>query len=131
MLGNLFNRLGVHMKETGASGPTAAVHNEFGLINLLKAGAAQLIVLHHLAFYGPMTDHARPLMPALIDWLGEYGRIAVQVFLVIGGFLAAKSLSPNAHPGMDQPLATIWRRYIKLAPPFIVAMLLAILASEI
>jgi peptidoglycan/LPS O-acetylase OafA/YrhL len=119
------------MTETGASGPTAAVQKQFGLINLLKAGAAQLIVLHHLAFYGPMTDHARPLMPALIDWLGEYGRIAVQVFLVIGGFLAAKSLSPHAHPGMDQPLATIWRRYIKLAPPFIVAMLLAIAASAL
>ncbi|HEX8784651.1 MAG TPA: acyltransferase [Telluria sp.] len=119
------------MKETGASGPTAAVPNQFGLINLLKAGAAQLIVLHHLAFYGPMTDHARPLMPALIDWLGEYGRIAVQVFLVIGGFLAAKSLSPHAQPGMHQPFSTIWRRYIKLAPPFVVAMLLAILASAL
>jgi len=119
------------MTETGASGPNAAVHKQFGLINLLKAGAAQLIVLHHLAFYGPMTDHARPLMPSLIDWLGEYGRIAVQVFLVIGGFLAAKSLSPQGRPGIDQPIATIWRRYIKLAPPFVIAMLLAMLASEI
>jgi peptidoglycan/LPS O-acetylase OafA/YrhL len=119
------------MTETGASGPNAAVHKQFGLINLLKAGAAQLIVLHHLAFYGPMTDHARPLMPSLIDWLGEYGRIAVQVFLVIGGFLAAKSLSPHARPGIDQPIATIWRRYIKLAPPFVVAMLLAIAASAV
>jgi peptidoglycan/LPS O-acetylase OafA/YrhL len=72
----------------------------FGLINLLKAGAAQLIVLHHLAFYGPMADQARPLMPGFIDWLDEYGRIAVQVFLVVGGFLAAKSLSPQAQPGI-------------------------------
>lgn len=119
------------MTEMGVPGPNATVHRQFGLINLLKAGAAQLIVLHHLAFYGPMTDHARPLMPALIDWLGEYGRIAVQVFLVIGGFLAAKSLSPDAHPGMDRPFATIWRRYIKLAPPFIIAMLLAIAASAL
>lgn len=121
----------MHMTQTGTPGPNAAVHKQFGLINLLKAGAAQLIVLHHLAFYGPMTDHARPLMPALIDWLGEYGRIAVQVFLVVGGFLAAKSLSPQAHPGLDRPLATIWRRYIKLAPPFVVAMLLAVLASAL
>jgi peptidoglycan/LPS O-acetylase OafA/YrhL len=131
MLSNLFKMADVSMKNSGASGPTAAVHKQFGLINVLKAGAAQLIVLHHLAFYGPMTDHARPLMPSLIDWLGDYGRIAVQVFLVIGGFLAAKSLSPHARPGMDSPIATIWRRYIKLAPPFIVAMLLAMLASEV
>ena len=104
---------------------------QFGLINLLKAGAAQLIVLHHLAFYGPMADQARPLMPALIDWLDEYGRIAVQVFLVVGGFLAAKSLSPQAHPGIVNPIGTIWRRYIKLAPPFMMAMLLAIAASAL
>jgi peptidoglycan/LPS O-acetylase OafA/YrhL len=105
--------------------------NQFGLINLLKAGAAQLIVLHHLAFYGPMADQARPLMPATIDWLDEYGRIAVQVFLVVGGFLAAKSLSPQAHPGVSHPLGTIWRRYIKLAPPFMMAMLLAVGASAL
>ncbi|CAH0255754.1 hypothetical protein SRABI118_03089 [Massilia sp. Bi118] len=104
---------------------------QFGLINLLKAGAAQLIVLHHLAFYGPMADEARPLMPALIDWLDEYGRIAVQVFLVVGGFLAAKSLSPQAHPTIAHPGATIWRRYIRLALPFMAAMLLAIGASAV
>jgi peptidoglycan/LPS O-acetylase OafA/YrhL len=104
---------------------------QFGLINLLKAGAAQLIVLHHLAFYGPMADQARPLMPGLIDWLDEYGRIAVQVFLVVGGFLAAKSLSPQAHPSIGNPIGTIWRRYIKLVPPFMAAMLLAIGASAI
>jgi peptidoglycan/LPS O-acetylase OafA/YrhL len=104
---------------------------QFGLINLLKAGAAQLIVLHHLAFYGPMADQARPLMPALIDWLDDYARIAVQVFLVVGGFLAAKSLSPQALPGIGNPVGTIWRRYIKLVPPFMVAMLLAIAASAL
>jgi peptidoglycan/LPS O-acetylase OafA/YrhL len=104
---------------------------QFGLINLLKAGAAQLIVLHHLAFYGPMADQARPLMPALIDWLDEYGRIAVQVFLVVGGFLAAKSLSPQGNAGIGHPIGTIWRRYIKLVPPFMAAMLLAVGASAI
>jgi peptidoglycan/LPS O-acetylase OafA/YrhL len=101
------------------------------LINLLKAGAAQLIVLHHLAFYGPMADAARPLMPSMIDWLDHNGRIAVQAFLVISGFLVAKSLSPAGMPGIDNPLGTIGRRYIKLAPPFIVAMFLAIGASAL
>ena len=119
------------MKDTGVSGPNATVQKQFGLINLLKAGAAQLIVLHHLAFYGPMADAARPLMPPIIDWLDQYGRIAVQAFLVISGFLVAKSLSPSGMPGIDNPLGTIWRRYIKLAPPFIVAMLLAIGASAL
>ena len=119
------------MKDTGVSGPNATVQKQFGLINLLKAGAAQLIVLHHLAFYGPMADAARPLMPPIIDWLDQYGRIAVQAFLVISGFLVAKSLSPSGMPGIGNPLGTIWRRYIKLAPPFIVAMFLAIGASAL
>jgi peptidoglycan/LPS O-acetylase OafA/YrhL len=128
--------LGLHMRDAGVSGPNAAVQKQFGLINLLKAGAAQLIVLHHLAFYGPMAEAAQPLMPSIIDWLDQNGRIAVQAFLVISGFLVAKSLSPAGLPGIGNPLGgnplgTIWRRYIKLTPPFIVAMLLAIGASAL
>lgn len=113
----------------GLPGASASGRQQFVLINLLKGVAAQLIVLHHLAFYGPMADHARPLLPLLIGWLDEHARIAVQVFLVVGGFLAAKSLSPAGLPGIGQPLRLVWRRYVKLAPPFAAATLLAILAS--
>lgn len=102
---------------------------QFGLINLLKAGAAQLIVLHHLAFYGPMSDHVRLIFPGLIGWLGGNARIAVQVFLVVSGFLAAKSLAPAGHAHLADPLGAVWRRYVKLAPPFIAATLLAAAAS--
>ena len=107
---------------------------QFGLINVLKAVAAQLIVLHHLAFYGPMSDYVQPMWPALLDWLGDSARIAVQVFLVIGGFLAAKSLAPDGLPGLPAsatPLQAIRRRYIKLAPPFIAATLIAALANAL
>jgi peptidoglycan/LPS O-acetylase OafA/YrhL len=130
LLANLFNKRRAGIVEDMLMKVTTGTRH-FGLIDLLKAGAAQLIVLHHLAFYGPMADQARPLMPALIDWLDEYGRIAVQVFLVVGGFLAAKSLSPRANAGLEHPVGTIWRRYIKLAPPFMMAMLLAIGASAL
>ncbi|WP_051293811.1 acyltransferase family protein [Pseudoduganella violaceinigra] len=102
---------------------------KYGVINLLKAVAAQLIVLHHLAFYGPMADQVRPFLPDLIDWLAGSARLAVQVFLVVGGFLAAKSLAPSAQPVMIDPLGAIWRRYAKLAPPFIAATLIAAVAS--
>lgn len=113
------------------SGAKATAPAQFGLINLLKVIAAQLIVLHHLAFYGPMADYARPLMPDVIDWLGSFARIAVQVFLVIGGFLVAKSLFPQGQPGVINPLGTVWRRYAKLVPPFMVAMLCAVAASAL
>ncbi|NHZ62882.1 acyltransferase family protein [Massilia genomosp. 1] len=112
-------------------GAKASAPAQFGLINLLKVIAAQLIVLHHLAFYGPMADYARPLMPDVIDWLDSFARIAVQVFLVIGGFLVAKSLFPQGQPGAINPLATVWRRYAKLVPPFMVAILCAVAASAL
>lgn len=105
-----------------------------GFLDGFKGLAAQLIVLHHLAFYGPMSDHVRPAAPLLIDWLDLYGRMAVQVFLVIGGFLAARSLCPDgiARPGATPALTSLLaRRYLKLAPPFIVAMLLASCASAL
>jgi peptidoglycan/LPS O-acetylase OafA/YrhL len=104
---------------------------EFGFIDFLKIIAAQLIVLHHLAFYGPMADHVRPIAPTFISWLDSYARIAVQVFLVISGFLAAKSLSPRGAPGISDPLRTVWRRYVRLVPPFMVATGLAIGASAL
>ena len=108
-----------------------AARVQFGWINGLKAGAAQLIVLHHLAFYGPMSDYVQPLWPALLDWLGGNARIAVQVFLVIGGFLVAKSLAPAGQPGIAAPLQAIWRRYAKLAPPFLAATLLAAVLTPV
>jgi len=112
-----------------AAGMAGVAPSQFGLINVLKAGAAQLIVLHHLAFYGPMADHAGELFPDLVSWLASDARIAVQVFLVIGGFLAAKSLAPTGHAGLADPLGAVWRRYVKLAPPFLAATLLAAAAG--
>jgi len=104
---------------------------QFGFVDFLKVVAAQLIVLHHLAFYGPMADHVRVIAPTFIGWLDAYARIAVQVFLVVGGFLAAKSLSPQGAPGISDPLRTVWRRYVRLVPPFMVATGLAVGASAL
>jgi peptidoglycan/LPS O-acetylase OafA/YrhL len=69
-------------------------HSRMSLIDALKAISCLLIASHHLALYGPMADFAYPLIPGLIDWLREHGRIAVQVFFVIAGFLSARKLAP-------------------------------------
>jgi peptidoglycan/LPS O-acetylase OafA/YrhL len=53
----------------------------------------------------------------------------VQVFLVVGGFLAAKSLCPKGNSTLPNPLEIVWRRYAKLVPPFLAATGLAIAAS--
>ena len=113
---------------TAASQPD---RRQFRSIDLFKIIAVQLIVLHHLAFYGPMSDRVELIAPSLIGWLNQYGRMAVQVFLVSGGFLAARSLSPRGTPGIARPWHALWRRYLKLAPPFMVATMLTIAASAL
>ncbi len=98
-------------------------------IDAIKAIASQLIVLHHLAFYGPMSDSAYTLMPDLIGWLSDYGRIAVQAFLVAGGFLAAHGLAPAGEARIERPHAMLVKRYLRLALPFGAALLLTIACS--
>ena len=98
---------------------------------MIKGMACATIVWHHLAFYGPMSDTAHPLAPALMAWLYDYGRMAVQVFLVVGGFLAARSLAPRGRAEFDAPLALLWQRYRRLVRPFAAAMLLAIVCAAV
>ncbi|MBV8502998.1 MAG: acyltransferase [Paucibacter sp.] len=95
-------------------------------VDALKAFAAQAIVLHHLAAYGPLADAAHELLPGLIEALYRHGRLAVQVFLVVGGFLSARSLSPHGGLMQGSPLELLWRRWLRLALPFMVAVALAL-----
>ena len=84
------------------------------LLDCTKGLACAAIVWHHLAFYGPMSDVAHPVMPDLLDWLYEYARMAVQIFLVIGGFLAAASLAPQGLSRFDSPWAKMGKRFVRL-----------------
>lgn len=100
-------------------------------IDAIKAVASQLIVLHHLAFYGPMSDYAQTSSPELIAWLSQHARIAVQAFLVMGGFLAAQALARDGKL-TDKPILQLLRkRYVKLAAPYLVALLLAVAGAAI
>ncbi len=101
------------------------------LIDAFKAVASQIILLHHLSSYGPIAATMREAMPNLMGWLFEYGRMAVQVFLVIAGFLAAKGLSANGQALNRSPLPLIWKRYLRLIVPFLGAIALAIVCSAI
>lgn len=98
-------------------------------IDALKALACLLIVLHHLAFYGPMADAAKPLMPGLIHFLDEYARMAVQVFLVASGFLFAAKFGPGSV--IAAPLSLLAQRYTRLVVPYSAALLLAIACSAV
>jgi peptidoglycan/LPS O-acetylase OafA/YrhL len=97
----------------------------------LKAIAALLVLLNHFSSYGPLAEAAREAMPALSGWLFDYARMAVQVFLVIAGFLAARGLSSQGQALTVSPLPLIWKRYLRLAVPYLAAIGLAIMAAAI
>ena len=110
------------------SGPST---QRLAFIDALKAVAAQLIVLHHLAFYGPMSDRVRPYAPDVLGWFADHARMAVQVFLVIGGFMAARSLAPQGRLLDGRPAALVAKRYLRLVAPYAVVVVAAILAAHV
>jgi peptidoglycan/LPS O-acetylase OafA/YrhL len=110
-------------------------HAPVPLIDLGKALASQLIVWHHLAFYSPMRRVVDPLAPALFDWLADSARLAVELFLVMAGFLAARSLMPDPQrqtwlQPADLP-QRLWQRYKRLAVPALFAIAIAIAAAAL
>lgn len=98
------------------------------VVDLFKAAAAQLIVLHHLVAYGPVAAAVALASPALADWLFDYARMAVQTFLVVGGYLAARSLDRGIKDGLP---ASIFKRYLRLALPFLAALLLTCVVAAL
>jgi peptidoglycan/LPS O-acetylase OafA/YrhL len=100
-------------------------------IDALKGLACVLIVWHHLAFYGPMSDVVYPFAPGLMNWLYDYGRMAVQLFLVVGGFLAAASLAPQGVAVFEAPGALVFRRYRRLVKPYLVALAVSVLVAAL
>jgi len=105
--------------------------SRFAALDLLRALAAQMIVLHHLAFYGPLSDHAYPLAPGLIDWLYLHGRLAVQVFFVAGGFCMAGSLARRPPGTLRELAAGLAGRYLRLGLPYLAALAVALFANEV
>ena len=111
--------------------------SQYWLIDALKVLAAQIIVLHHCVSYGDLASAARELLPSAGSFLFDYGRYAVQVFLVMAGYLAAQSAEKAfaigyAHSNgfgarLVMQLAT--RRYLRLVGPFIVALLITMVCA--
>jgi peptidoglycan/LPS O-acetylase OafA/YrhL len=101
------------------------------LIDSLKGVAALLIVLHHLAFYGPLSDVAYPLAPGALEWLYEYARMAVQAFLVIAGFGTAQRLARLPSVGFRELFGELATRYRRVGLPYLAALVLAIACNEL
>jgi len=100
-------------------------------VGALKAVGSQLIVAHHLSAYGPLSDAMHGAVPHLAGFFYDYARMAVQVFLVAGGFLAARALSRDGGPLRESPWPLLARRYLRLAIPYLAAIGLAVACAAI
>ncbi len=108
-----------------------AITGRLCFIDGLRALAAQLIVWHHLAFYGPLSDVAHPLTPFILDLLHDHGRMAVQIFQVIGGFVTAQHLDGLQRLDLRGFFDEIWRRYRRTGGPYLVTLVLAVAANAL
>lgn len=107
------------------------MHSErLALVDALKACASQLIVWHHLALYGPLADSGHALWPALMGWLAGDARMVVQVFLVVAGFLVARSLAPDGRL-RGAALPAVAARYRRLVGPFLAVIGLSLVCAAV
>ena len=113
--------------------------SQYWLIDVLKVLAAQIIVLHHCVSYGELATAANELLPSVGSFLFDYGRYAVQVFLVVAGYLAAQSVGTlmaigHTHSngfGTRLVLQLAMRRYLRLVGPFVVALLITMVCASL
>jgi len=105
--------------------------SRFAFIDLLRILAAQVIVLHHLAFYGPLSDNAYPIAAGPIDWLYQYGRLAVQIFFVTGGYCLAGSLARRSPTRPRAFVGMVVERYFRIGLPYLAALGVALVANKI
>jgi peptidoglycan/LPS O-acetylase OafA/YrhL len=99
------------------------------VIDLLKACACVLIVWHHLALYGPMSDVVALQVPGLMRFLYDHGPLAVQVFLVVAGYLSAKSWAKGLAQEDFKFFQRLWGRYLRLTLPLLAALSFAVLVT--
>ena len=78
-----------------------------------------------------MAIVASEWFPATEDFFLEHGLLAVQVFLVLGGYLNAKSLSRTLLDNKVHATSRIWARYKRLAIPLFVALSFVVLTTAL
>lgn len=100
-------------------------------IDAAKGIACLVIVVHHLAVYGPMSEVIGAVYPQLIEAIVVYGRLAVQLFFVVAGYFVASQFAPNGVTTSINPGPLVWKRYKRLITPFLFSVTLAALITAL
>ncbi len=88
-------------------------------VDALKIIAAQMIFWHHLSAYGDMAQWLSQSLSDVYDFLFGYARMAVQIFLVVSGYLAAQHIDlVNKHDWLQ----SVCKRYLRLTPVYFFAL---------
>ncbi len=98
----------------------------FWFIDAVKFFGAQCILLHHLSIYSPIAQEIGLYYPLAVNDFSQLSRLAVQVFLVISGFLLAKVLSKMRAVHLPSLLL---KRYARLAPFFLLSLCMCVVAA--
>lgn len=112
--------------------------DHYYLIDCLKVFAAQIIIVHHCLSYGELASAAKELLPSFSAFVFDYGRYAVQLFLVMAGYLAAQSFesmmatqNQSSKNGAATVVQLALRRYLRLVGPYSVAILITIACAAL
>jgi peptidoglycan/LPS O-acetylase OafA/YrhL len=101
-----------------------------GRISLLKALGCVLIVLHHAVLYSPWTAHLRDVWPGLHALLDEQAGMAVQWFLVVGGYLAYPAFAQATRFSAKDAADAVFRRFLRLTTPLWLALSVSIAVAH-
>lgn len=96
-------------------GPRA--QQRFAWLDLLRLACAVAVVLFHYAFVAPVVDRTVPASYAFMPDLTVYGRLGVQVFFVISGFVIAMSSEGRSWSEF------LWARFLRLYPAYWLAVI--------
>lgn len=95
-------------------------------VDALRALAATLIAWHHIGIYGPLAYIDTPDTDLLLVWAEDF-RWAVQIFLVVGGYVAARSMVDRTWHA-PHGARFVARRYCRLGVPYLAALAIAMVA---
>ncbi|MCA9149926.1 MAG: acyltransferase [Planctomycetales bacterium] len=108
-----------------ADGPAVA---RLVFVDALRGVAAVAVMLFHLGGHRLAQVMWRQI--PVIGWGVRWGELGVQVFFVISGFVIAYSVR---HRRVDRQFTRtfLWRRALRLEPPYLVAIVAVLISNEI
>jgi peptidoglycan/LPS O-acetylase OafA/YrhL len=106
--------------------PTTPEASRLPFVDALRALAASLIAWHHIGIYGPLAYIDTPDTDLLLV-VAEDFRWAVQIFLVVSGYVTARSMVGKSWHA-THAARFVARRYCRLGLPYLAALAIAIVA---